>query len=239
MGGTRCVHGRRRRIRRRGFTLIELLVIIAILSILIALLIPSLKTAKDQAKLALCLMQVRGMGQGLHFYSSDHDGALPTDVYYPPGLGEQGDRFFEQLASYVTGQGERDLRGSGIFDCPMHLPYRFTDGAEPVPGTSGCSVSYGYNGRLMATWNLPSKPSYTAMFRSLVMQPSSTIAIADHGDWDNTYIITNSHPYSSWGISDRHFGGSCMVFVDGHGQHHLPDEIGTNDSGDNWFHPSE
>ncbi len=53
----------------RGFTLIELLVVVAIITSLMAILLPSLKTARDRAKETKCAAALRDIGVGLHSYA--------------------------------------------------------------------------------------------------------------------------------------------------------------------------
>lgn len=62
-----------RAIGRRGFTLVELLVVISIIALLISILLPSLRGARDQAKLAKCLAHMRGLGQASMTFSTDHN----------------------------------------------------------------------------------------------------------------------------------------------------------------------
>jgi prepilin-type N-terminal cleavage/methylation domain-containing protein len=45
--------------KRRGFTLIELLVVIAVIAILMAILMPALKRAREQGKRAVCLSDLK------------------------------------------------------------------------------------------------------------------------------------------------------------------------------------
>jgi prepilin-type N-terminal cleavage/methylation domain-containing protein len=62
-----------RRPSGRGFTLIELLVVVAIIALLISILLPSLKRAKDQAKKAVCLAHLREIGTAGQEYASEDD----------------------------------------------------------------------------------------------------------------------------------------------------------------------
>jgi prepilin-type N-terminal cleavage/methylation domain-containing protein/prepilin-type processing-associated H-X9-DG protein len=62
---------------RTGFTLIELLVVIAIIALLMAVLLPSLQRAREQAKAAICLSHLRQWGTTFALFLEDKDGRLP------------------------------------------------------------------------------------------------------------------------------------------------------------------
>ncbi len=60
-----------------GFTLIELLVVVSIIALLISILIPSLKGARDQGKTVKCLSHLRGCGQAAVVFAGSHDDRFP------------------------------------------------------------------------------------------------------------------------------------------------------------------
>lgn len=61
-----------RTLRLRGFTLIELLVVVAIIALLIAILLPSLARAREQARIAKCGSNLKAYGVAAGTYTNDH-----------------------------------------------------------------------------------------------------------------------------------------------------------------------
>lgn len=63
--------------QKRGFTLIELLTVIAILTLLIAILIPSLSAARRSAKANVCLSRLKGIGTAFSVYLNEYGDQFP------------------------------------------------------------------------------------------------------------------------------------------------------------------
>jgi len=93
-----------------GFTLVELLVLIAIIAVLLAILLPALGKAKYQAKLVVCMSNLRQVGVGSTVYVGDNAG-------YYPSLGEL-----------------RDSSGNPVIgrNNSYNLEYHANDGIEPL-----------------------------------------------------------------------------------------------------------
>ena len=66
------------RLRKRGFTLIELLVVISIIALLIAILMPALNKAREQATGSACLANQRTMVMAWMLYASDNTDFMPN-----------------------------------------------------------------------------------------------------------------------------------------------------------------
>lgn len=65
--------------RKQGFTLIELLVVVAIIALLLSILLPGLKMAKNYAKRVVCGAGLKQIGMGLKLYADAFSEYLPDD----------------------------------------------------------------------------------------------------------------------------------------------------------------
>lgn len=70
-------------LRATGFTLIELLVVIAIIALLISILLPSLTSARKQARTVKCATHARQVGIAMAAFLSENGGKYPPAYVYP------------------------------------------------------------------------------------------------------------------------------------------------------------
>ena len=90
---TQLQHGQTAMKQKRAFTLIELLVVISIIGVLAGLILPALSTAKQYAKAATCINNLKQWGNALHIYTADNKDFLPPDGFANP----------ETPANFVSG----------------------------------------------------------------------------------------------------------------------------------------
>lgn len=99
---------------KKGFTLIELLVVIAIVAILAAIIFPVFSRAKENARKAVCMTNLRQLGMALRMYAQDWDEWFPVDRFTGNGssVGSMARlyRLILPLLPYV--------KSKGIFYCP-------------------------------------------------------------------------------------------------------------------------
>lgn len=96
---TGALTSRHRENRGCAFTLIELLVVIAIISLLISIILPSLRQAKTIAKQVVCLSNKKTLGMASLMYTTEQDGKFPTMINIWFGAAEM---VFQQSVDSLT-----------------------------------------------------------------------------------------------------------------------------------------
>lgn len=228
-----------------AFTLIELLVVISIIAILMAVMIPALNKAREQARIAACGSNLRQIGTGVYLYAADNQDKLPyftalerprtqtsyygNALYYiwgKPGSNEKNPRL---VSNYI---------GVDVYKCPA-------DSKGKIPGVAaswydGTGNSYAYNagvlsdnGSMNALLFGPGRygaPGFDVLWGKRVSQIKGSSQLVVTGDitWTGAMI------YESRVAKDANFGKylihnlkqmyTNLLFVDGHCSYELIEE---------------
>ena len=131
------------RSRKRGFTLVELLVVISIISIMLAIIAPSLNRCRGASKRLVCSNRLKEIARGVSFYADAYDNKMPFYGGWDPSFEPP----YKCIESYPEGTG---CKKSADDCCPRdyHQPYfafhavqQWCEGGDldkPYPMKLGC-----------------------------------------------------------------------------------------------------
>lgn len=209
---------RHRRQRTSAFTLVELLVVIGIIGVLIAILLPSLAKAREQAKATACASQLRQLGLGLTIYSQANKGFLPAwsgwhTIDGPGNLAPDapGPAWTEQLErSYVAPTND-------IFNCPsfpadrkinyfLNASYSYATGLRHSFKISEVKLGT----RFVLSGDCTQASLYPFPFGASTITEDD----ADKDDATQSGVVWRDQP----GGINIHKAGNNLLFADGHVQ---------------------
>ncbi|HEX8524110.1 MAG TPA: DUF1559 domain-containing protein [Tepidisphaeraceae bacterium] len=104
--------------RRAAFTLVELLTVIGLIGLLIGLLLPSLHSARVQAKSTQCQSNLRQIGLALHIYAGNNHGWL-----FPVGIHRRTGRPYSSFGINVPPHDRWPMRVMKVGHAPATPPY--------------------------------------------------------------------------------------------------------------------
>jgi len=193
-----------------AFTLIELLVVITIVSLLLAILTPTLRKARSVARRVVCSHNLKQVSLGMDMYTTDCDGFYPcaqdpvsTSPAYWLWMGRGWRKWVQPYLSSIV-----DANNPSVLLCPADR----TDPAKYESTSYSYSMAFYHNPEQIdaiddksLTYSNP-KPSVRQKTTD-VAWPSAKILI---GEWLSCHVpIEQDQGWWCWE------GTRCFLFVDG------------------------
>ncbi len=230
--------------KRNGFTLIELLVVIAIIAILAAILFPVFAQAREKARTASCLSNMKQLGLSAVMYKQDFD-----ERPVPAWAGYARDNFGVTSRNWWAGLLFPYTKNYHIYICPssaQQIVLGFTQAGDPNDSTNRAESGVGLNWYVPYGGGMPCTDSgiWQWVSDATVGRPAELIQWLETGfgpvggpnprlyecgvGWSPTYQAwldaTKSTNGFYFGMA-RHTGGMNVGFYDGHAKFMKPDAM--------------
>ena len=232
-----------------GFTLIELLVVIAVIALLMAILIPTLRSARELGQRAVCLSNLRQLALAWVAYASEHDDKIVQNQGF---IAQKGSRVWEgwlgrafllpnSRAEVIQHSHKGALwpyiQDVDIYRCPRARPGH-TVTYSIVAAANGSLVEGTYlPGTGDSVPGLPNLASQTAIGRRVgstvlrftrlteIVSPGAgqRAVFIDQGQAPRDYDFQVEYLYPKWSEDNpppiRHSGGVTLSMGDGHAEY--------------------
>jgi len=161
--------------KRRAFTLIELLVVIAIIAILAAILFPVFAQAREKARTASCLSNIKQVSLSWQMYLQDYDEVMV------PGFVYDGNKPNGQTQIWWPKLQEPYVKNWQIFHCPSAPDPLAIFGGGPFAWWANQQVygNVGYNYLGLSIWLDCDVKQTQGIGLASVNKPASTVAFVD------------------------------------------------------------
>ncbi|HEX2999997.1 MAG TPA: prepilin-type N-terminal cleavage/methylation domain-containing protein [Armatimonadota bacterium] len=212
--------------RKSGFTLIELLVVIAIIAILAAILFPVFARARENARKANCISNLKQITLGALMYAQDYDGRIAaknSGTWMIPPI--QGEGQWQAISFYAP-----YMKNTQVVICP----------------STGKNISYGQNVAFgyIESYGAPvpdllSTNTAGRTYLNPDPQPASTILWAESAnvwiwDWNTNGGGDQTGVGSLWPrLLKPHMDGVVCGYADGHAKWMPYRKLTTTDFGGN------
>ena len=221
----------------KAFTLIELLVVIAIIAVLMAVLMPALNIAKEQARGITCQNNLRSLTQGYMMYADQNGGRICGGLAgytnsngVPPWVMPPLDYSGGTVVSMDSGDVTLDQRHNGLREGAL-FPYIKEVKAYHCPGdnrlSQGTSLgnelryaifrSYSLTDYMAGTDESDPKGFYTFKNPATKMLFVEEIYDGGAGNFNHGAWSYNPRSNTLWDpLGVFHNNASCFSFMDGH-----------------------